>query len=123
MRAVWRTARAAVRRRRLQTLVIALVTLTSTTAIVVALGLVDAASSPFDTAFARQRGPHVVASFDRAKVADGELERAARQSGVAATAGPFPQATVELPRAVMDYGLGSELTVVGRPGPGGPVGR
>ncbi|MDX3644928.1 ABC transporter permease [Streptomyces sp. MB09-02B] len=123
MRAVWRAARAAVRRRRLQTLVIALVTLTSTTAIVVALGLVDAASSPFDKAFSAQRGPHVIAAFDSAKVSDGQLERAARQSGVAATAGPFPQATVELPREVMNYGLGSELTVVGRSDPGGPVGR
>ncbi|MFF6783298.1 FtsX-like permease family protein [Streptomyces sp. NPDC012510] len=123
MRAVWRAARAAVRRRRLQTLVIGLVTLTSTAAIVVALGLVDAASSPFDKAFAAQRGPHVAAVFDAAKVSDGQLTRAARQSGVTATAGPFPQATVELPRGVMDYGLGSELTVVGRSGPGGPVGR
>ena len=64
MRAVWRAARAAVRRRRLQTLVIALVTLTSTAATVVALGLLDAASAPFDKAFGRQRGPHVTAVFD-----------------------------------------------------------
>ncbi|MCC9707749.1 ABC transporter permease [Streptomyces sp. MNU76] len=123
MRAVWRAARAAVRRRRLQTLVIGLLTLTSTTAIVVALGLVDAASSPFDKAFGAQRGPHVVAAFDAAKVSDGQLRRAARQPGVAATAGPFPQATVELPREAMGYGLGSELTFVGRSGPGGPVDR
>ncbi|MGW0843816.1 ABC transporter permease [Streptomyces sp. NPDC002787] len=123
MRAVWRAARAAVRRRRLQTWVIALVTLTSTTAIVVALGLVDAASSPFDKAFGAQRGPHVVAAFDPAKVSDGQLTRAVRQSGVAASAGPFAQASVELPREAMDYGLGSELTVVGRTDPGGPVGR
>ncbi|MFE7840079.1 FtsX-like permease family protein [Streptomyces sp. NPDC057474] len=123
MRAVWRAARAAVRRRRLQTLVIGLVTLTSTAAIVVALGLVDAASSPFDKAFAKQRGPHVIAAFDPAKVSDGQLARAARQSGVAATAGPFAQASVELPREAMNYGLGNELTVVGRAEPGGPVDR
>ncbi|WP_371582679.1 FtsX-like permease family protein [Streptomyces sp. NBC_01314] len=123
MRAVWRAARAAVRRRRLQTLVIGLVTLTSTAAIVVALGLVDAASSPFDRVFGEQRGPHVVAAFDSAKVSDGRLKRAVRQSGVAASAGPFARATVELPREAMNYGLGSELTVVGRGGPGGPVDR
>ncbi|WP_327731177.1 FtsX-like permease family protein [Streptomyces sp. NBC_00487] len=123
MRAVWRAARAAVRRRRLQTLVIGLVTLTSTAAIVVALGLVDAASSPFDKAFGEQRGPHVIAAFDPAKVSDGRLTRAARQSGVAATAGPFAQATVELPREAMDFGLGGELTVMGRSEPGGPVDR
>ncbi|MEI5520127.1 FtsX-like permease family protein [Streptomyces brasiliscabiei] len=123
MSAVWRAAYAAVRRRRLQSLVIALVTLTSTTAIVVALGLVNAASSPFEKAFGAQRGPHVIAAFDSAKVSDGQLTRAVRRSGVAASAGPFAQASVELPREAMDYGLGAELTVVGRAGPGGPVDR
>ncbi|WP_030037623.1 FtsX-like permease family protein, partial [Streptomyces resistomycificus] len=123
MRAVWRTARAAVRRRRLQTLVIALVTLTSTTAIVVALGLLDAATAPFDKAFEKQRGPHVVAAFDPAAVLDAELARAARQPGVEAAAGPFAQAVIELPRGTMDFGLGSDLTIVGRADPAAPVDR
>ncbi|MPY63857.1 ABC transporter permease [Streptomyces spongiae] len=123
MRAVWRAARAAVRRRRLQTVVIALVTLTSTAAMVVALGLVDAASAPFDKAFDRQRGPHVVAAFDPDKASDEQLERTARQPGVEAAAGPFAQATVELPDDAMNFGLGSQITVVGRPGPSGPVDR
>ncbi|MFI6333707.1 ABC transporter permease [Streptomyces sp. NPDC050535] len=124
MRAVWRAARAAVRRRRLQTLVIALVTLTSTGAMVVALGLVDAASAPFDRAFAEQRGPHVVAAFDPAKVSDAQLARAARRPGVEAAAGPFAQATVDLPEGKSDgYALDGTITVVGRSSPGGPVDR
>ncbi|MFE9022799.1 ABC transporter permease [Streptomyces sp. NPDC007808] len=125
MRAVWRAARAAVRRRRLQTLVIALVTLTSTTAMVVALGLIDAASAPFDKTFADQRGPHVVALFDPAKVSDARLAETVRRPGVEAGAGPFAQATVRLPDDTPNFGLGigSEITVVGRAGPGGPVGR
>ncbi|CAL9594082.1 FtsX-like permease family protein [Streptomyces sp. enrichment culture] len=123
MRAVWTAARAAVRRRRLQTLVIALVTLTSSAALVVALGLLDAASAPFDRAFARERGPHVVAAFDPAKVSDDRLKRAAGQPGVEAVAGPFPQAGVELPSRAMEFGLGGEITVIGRAGPGGPVDR
>lgn len=123
MRAVWRAARAAVRRRRLQTLVIALVTLTSTAAIVVALGLVDAASAPFDKAFDKQRGPHVVAAFDPARATDAHLAQAAHRPGVTATAGPFAQATVALPREAMNYGLSSELTIVGRGDPAGPVDR
>lgn len=123
MRAVWRAARAAVRRRRLQTLVIALVTLTSTAAMVVALGLLDAASAPFDKAFAQQRGPHVVAAFDPAEVSDAQLTRAARQPGVQAAAGPYAQATVELPDGSMQFGLGSEITVVGRADPEGAVDR
>ena len=56
--------RAAVRRRRMQTFVIGLVVLLSTTTIVVALALLSATSAPFDRAFARQRGPHAVALFD-----------------------------------------------------------
>ncbi|MDQ1043327.1 ABC transporter permease [Streptomyces sp. V4I2] len=123
MRAVWRAARAAVRRRRLQTLVIALVTLTSTAALVVALGLLDAASAPFDKAFGKQRGAHVAAAFDPARVSDVELARTARQPGVEAVAGPFAQAAVELPRETMNFGLGTDLTVVGRGDPAGPVGR
>lgn len=123
MRAVWRATHAAVRRRRLQTLVIALVTLTSTTAMVVALGLLDAASAPFDKAFAQQRGPHVVAVFDPGKVSDAQLAHAARQPGVADAAGPHAQATVELPDGSMSFGLGTEITVVGRADPDGPVDR
>ncbi|WP_409468816.1 ABC transporter permease [Streptomyces sp. HC307] len=124
MRAVWQAARAAVRRRRLQTLVIALVTLTSTAAMVVALGLLDAASAPFDKAFGKQRGPHVVAAFDPDKVSDAQLTRAVRRPGVEAAAGPFAQATVELPNnGGMNFGLGSEITVVGRADPDGPVNR
>ncbi|WEO99095.1 FtsX-like permease family protein [Streptomyces sp. FXJ1.172] len=123
MRAVWKAARAAVRRRRLQTLVIWLVTLVSTGSIVVALGLVDAASEPFDHVFAAQRGPHVVAEFDPGKVTDAQVQRAAKQPGVEAVAGPFPQATVDIPRSMEELGLGGEITVVGRSGPGGAVGR
>ncbi|MEV6836915.1 FtsX-like permease family protein [Streptomyces sp. NPDC051133] len=123
MRAVWRAARAAVRRRRLQTLVIWLVTLVSTGSIVVALGLVDAASAPFDRVFGAQHGPHVVAEFDPGKVSDAQLERASRQPGVQAVAGPFAQATVSVPRDAAGLGLGGDVRVVGRSGPGGPVDR
>ena len=86
MRAVWRAARAAVRRRRLQTLVIALVTLTSSTALVFALGLLDAASAPFDKAFGAQRGPHMVAVLDPEKVTDERLARVGDHPGVEAMA-------------------------------------
>ena len=124
MRAVWRAARAAVRRRRLQTIVIALVTMASTGAMVVALGLVDAASAPFDKAFAAQRGPHVVAAFVPGKVSDAALRRAAEQPGVEAAAGPFAQATIDdLPRGGDASPLVGAATVVGRSDPEGPVDR
>lgn len=123
MRAVWKAARAAVRRRRLQTLVIWLVTLVSTGSLVVALGLVDAASAPFDHAFGKQHGPHVIAAFDPAGVSDAQLTHAARRPAVEAAAGPFRQASLDLPRDAGNFGLGGEVTVVGRSGPGGPVDR
>jgi putative ABC transport system permease protein len=71
--------------------------------------------------FAQQRGPHVVAAFDPAEVSGAQLTQAAREPGVQAAAGPFAQATVELPDGGMSFGLGSEITVVGRAGsPTGP---
>ncbi|MGW2488312.1 FtsX-like permease family protein [Streptomyces sp. NPDC001606] len=123
MRAVWRAARAAVRRRLLQTLVIWLVTLVSTGSIVVALGLVDAASAPFDHAFGRLHGPHVVAVYDAGKVSDARLAHSARRPGVEAAAGPFAQVTFGIPHGAADFGLGGEITVAGRPGPEAPVDR
>ncbi len=121
MSAVWRAARAAVRRRRLQTGVIGVVVGLSTVMIVVALGLLTAASGPFDQAYARQSGAHLAAAFDRATVSDAQLTAAARRPGVVATAGPFGQATVDV---TIEPGRPPlPLTVVGRADPGGDVDR
>ncbi|RVX44072.1 putative ABC transport system permease protein [Nonomuraea polychroma] len=119
--AVWRVAVAAVRRRRFQSTVLGVVVLCSTVAIVVALGLLEASSAPFDRTFAAQRGPHAVAAFDRATVSDDELTRTAGHPAVEAVAGPFGQAVI----TVVDTGNlpPGPLTVVGRADPGGPVDR
>ena len=122
MSAVWRAARAAVRRRRLQTIVIGVVVGLATTMIVVALGLLTTASGPFEQAYAKQRGAHLVAAFDAKRVSSAQLAEAARRSETAAVAGPFGQAAVDL-----DLGTAARpplsLTVVGRADPGGPVDR
>jgi len=126
MSAVWRAARAAVRRRRLQTVVIGAVVLVSSMALVVALGLLDVASRPFDRLFGQAHGAHVVATFDATKVSGAELARTAHRQGVREAAGPFPEAVVDLPREVASKIPGTApgpLTVVGRAGPGGPVDR
>ncbi|GAA1266601.1 MULTISPECIES: ABC transporter permease [Streptomyces] len=128
MSAVWRASRAAVRRRRLQTSVIGVVVLVSSMALVVALGLLDVASGPFDRLFGQAHGAHVVATFDAAKVSGAELARTAHRSGsgVRASAGPFPQAVVDIPQNAASEmpGMGpGPLTVVGRAKPGGPVDR
>jgi putative ABC transport system permease protein len=119
--AVWLAARAAVRRRRLQTAVVGIVVAVSTTMIGVALGLLAVSSGPFDQAYARQLGAHLAVTYDRAKAPDARLTSAAAWSGVEAAAGPFAQATVEL--TVPDGPRAQPLTVVGRADPGGPVDR
>ncbi|HET6989572.1 MAG TPA: ABC transporter permease, partial [Kribbella sp.] len=119
MSAVWPVSRAAVRRRRMQTTVISVVVLLSTTMIVVALGLLAASSGPFDQAYAKQSGAHLVASYDRSKVSDAQLTEAARSA--AAVAGPFGLATLDLSTTRM--GSPMSLVTVGRADPGGPVDR
>jgi putative ABC transport system permease protein len=123
MSAVWRVARAAVRRRRLQTFVIGVVVLLSTATLVVALGLLDAAAGPFDQAFNRQNGAQITAAFAPAKISDHQLAQTARRPGVEAASGPFGQAVVEVPATAGILSAGRRLTVVGRAGPAGPVDR
>ncbi|MFM9593403.1 ABC transporter permease [Streptomyces scabiei] len=122
MSAVWRASRAAVQRRRLQTFVIGLVVLCSTTTVLLGLGLLTAASAPFDTAFDRQRGAHAVAAFDLEKASRAQLAQTARRPGVEAAAGPFGQTVLEMPDDWLWMSAGS-LAVVGRADPDGPVDR
>ncbi|MGW0885788.1 hypothetical protein [Streptomyces sp. NPDC002671] len=120
MSAVWHAARAAVRRRRLQTVVISLVVLLSTATMVVATGLLDSASSPFDRAFGKQSGAHAVAAFDPATVSTQQLAATGRRPGVEASAGPFGQTSVNVAPGSASFLVGP-LTVVGRADAGGPV--
>ncbi|MGA5699751.1 FtsX-like permease family protein [Peterkaempfera bronchialis] len=122
MSAVWAASRAAVKRRRLQTTAIGLVVLCSTTTVLLALSVLAAVAAPFDSAFTRQRGAHVVATFDAARTSDAQLAATARQPGVQAAAGPFGEAVIELPTEWLGRPPGP-LTVVGRADPGGPVDR
>ncbi|MFZ3495486.1 FtsX-like permease family protein [Streptomyces sp. 5.8] len=122
MSAVWRASRAAVKRRRVQTFVIGLVVLCSTTTVLLALGLLAAASGPFDKAYTAQRGAHTVATYDPAKVSDAQLAQTAHRPGVAAAAGPFRQAVIDVPTDWIGSPPGP-LTVVGRADPAGPVDR
>ncbi|WP_433424794.1 ABC transporter permease [Microtetraspora malaysiensis] len=122
MSAVWQASRAAVKRRRVQTIVIGLVVLCSTMTTVLALTVLTAASSPFDAAFARQRGAHVVATFDAAKTSEAQLTQTVQRPGVQAAAGPFGQAVIEIPQPWLWMAAGP-LQVVGRADPAGPVDR
>ncbi|MFI1992073.1 ABC transporter permease [Actinoplanes sp. NPDC020271] len=109
--------RSGVARRRVQTVVVGLVVLVAVASSVLGGSLLVASSRPFDRAFGQQRGAHLIAQFDAAKVTSSQL--AAPVAGVVAQAGPFPSAAVN----PVD-GQGRALppfTLVGRSGPGGAV--
>jgi putative ABC transport system permease protein len=112
-------------RRRVQMAVIGLVLLVSTGSGVTGLALVMASRSPFDQAFAAQRGAHVTAVVDPARATPAELAATARLPQVSAVAGPFAETAIsaELASAPVNspgQTLGP-LTLAGRSSPGGPV--
>ncbi len=115
---VTRAVRAGLTRRRVQTLVIGVVLLVSTGAAVLALGLIAASSSPFDRAFAAQRGAHLLAVVSPALASPAELAATRRLPQVTAAAGPFAEANVTAEQGGLSLG---PMTLVGRPSAGGPV--
>ncbi|MEU9150450.1 FtsX-like permease family protein [Streptomyces sp. NPDC048417] len=116
MSALVRVVRSGMGRRRTQTLVIALAALLAVTASVLAGALLVASRAPFDKAFARQHGAQLAAQFDARRATSAQAAATARASGVTASSGPFPTATV-----TPDHW--GALSVVGRADPGGPVDR
>jgi putative ABC transport system permease protein len=120
---VARAAAGGVSRRRVQTIVIGLVLLVSTGASVLAVALLADSSSPFDRAFAAQRGAHLVTTVDPARATTAEMAATRRLPDVTAAAGPFGEVTVT-PKAPGLAGGGLIMpptTLVGRASPGGPV--
>jgi putative ABC transport system permease protein len=121
-----RAARGGLSGRRVQTMVIGLVLLISTAASTLALGLLVDSNSPFDKAFAAQHGSEVTASVQASAA---QVAATAHLPGVTAAAGPFPEATIAVtvpltappghsgPSGVFQ----TQLTVVGRSSPAGPV--
>ena len=120
-----RAARSGLSGRRVQTMVIGLVLLISTAASTLALGLLVDSNAPFDHAFAAQHGSEVTATV---QASTAQLAATAHLPGVTAAAGPFPETTIT---ATVPFtpppGQGppgvfqQQLTLVGRPSPGGPV--
>ncbi|PPK68961.1 ABC transporter permease [Actinokineospora auranticolor] len=120
MNAVWRVARAAVRRRMLQTVVIGVVVWVSAATVVMALGLLASSAAPFDRAHDEQRGAHLAAVFDSSAV--DRLAGTSGRAGVEAAAGPYALAGVEAADGG-GFGVAGELTAVGRADPAGAVDR
>jgi putative ABC transport system permease protein len=119
---VARAAAGGLARRRVQTIVIGLVLLVSTGACVLALALVADSSTPFDHAFAAQRGAHVIAVVDPARATTAELAATRRLAEVTAAAGPFAEVTVNPkqsgPGGAFPWG---PMLVAGRAASNGPV--
>jgi putative ABC transport system permease protein len=119
--AVARAVRGGVSRRRVQTFIIGLVLLISVGASVLALALVADSRSPFDHAFAAQRGADVAASVETARATPAALAATTRLGQVTAAAGPFPEVTVTEQIGPGSQGSLPPLTFAGRASPGGPV--
>jgi putative ABC transport system permease protein len=120
---VGRAVRGGVARRRVQTIVIALVLLVSTGAAVLALALVVDSSAPFDHSFAAQRGAHLAAVVDPARATPADLAATTRLKQVTATAGPFAALSIagQLTGQAGPDGSLPPMTLAGRSGPGGRV--
>jgi putative ABC transport system permease protein len=116
--AVLAAARAAMARRRLQTVIVGLVVGISAATAVLAIGLIVVSHGPFDASFAAARGAHVTANFS-ADVAREQLAGTAHASGVDAAAGPFDEVTASV-NGSGDVRLGDGV-IVGRAEQGGGV--
>ncbi|MGW2288439.1 FtsX-like permease family protein [Streptomyces phaeochromogenes] len=113
--ALGRVIRSGVGRRRVQTVVIAVATMMAVASAVVAGSLIVAANAPFDHAFAKQHGAHLTAQFDPAKVTAAQLKATRDQTGVTASAGPYPSTTIQ-PEDSAGLRMPT-LTLVGRSAP------
>jgi putative ABC transport system permease protein len=125
MNAVLTATRSDIRRRKLQTFVIAFVILLSSGAATLALSLLVESDAPYEHAFAQANGAHVVVTYAAHKVGATRLRVTASAPGVTAAVGPWPQVIALYTTGSADQGnqQGGGLFIVGRPGPGGAVDR
>ncbi|MFJ6513571.1 ABC transporter permease [Streptomyces sp. NPDC091406] len=119
MSALGRVVRSGVGRRRVQTLVITLTTMTAVAASVLGGSLLVVSGAPFDAAFAAQNGAHLSVGFDADEVSAARLAESGNAAGVSGAAGPFRTATVTPQPDGTNPGW--PMTVVGRGDPGGEV--
>jgi putative ABC transport system permease protein len=119
MWAVLTQIRAAILRRRAQSATVLVVCLLAGGVSTMAMTLLVRSQQPFDDAFMKARGAHLIFHFDGAKVTAGDLEPAAAASGVTDAGQPLP--TVLVP-----FKKGSEkgkMFLIGRDDAGGAIDR
>jgi putative ABC transport system permease protein len=123
MSAVFRAARGGLGGRKLQAVIIGLVVLVATAASTLALGMLADAHTPFDHAFASQRGADVAVTVDTSVASAAQITAATKVTGVTGVAGPFPMENVNAQVTIPGVGgtQGNPMNFVGRSSPGGPV--
>ncbi len=129
MSAVLTKAIADVRRRRLQTGVILVVTVLSVLAATMALSLLVETNAPYDHAFDQSNGPHLVMIFDGSTASEPQVAATAGTPGVAHAIGPLPMINAQVEFTRQDQGKGPAAAlvigsnIVGRGRPDLPVDR
>ena len=123
MSAVFRAARGGLGGRKLQAVIIGLVVLAATAASTLALGMLADAHSPFDHAFASQKGADVAVTVSTSVSSTAQITAATKVNGVTAVAGPFPTESVNAQVSVPGISgtISNPMNFVGRSSPGGPV--
>src|SRR5262249_36298237 len=123
MSAVFRAARGGLGGRKLQAVIIGLVVLVATAASTLALGMLVDAHSPFDHAFASQKGADVAVTVDTSVASAAQITAATKVKGVTAVAGPFASENVNAQVSMpgINGAVTYPMTFVGRSSPGGPV--
>jgi putative ABC transport system permease protein len=107
------------RRRRLQTVVLAVVLFLGAGAATLALSILVETNEPFDHAFAAANGPHLVIDYDAA-ISDAQLAATTGATGVTASEGPWPVTRADV-SGKHDV-IGNQV-VSGRPTPGDTIDR
>jgi putative ABC transport system permease protein len=119
MRALVTQIAGALRRHRLQALVVVLIVALATGVGTLALAVLNESSAPYTRAFDRYQGAHLTVWFQGSVVTPEQLQATTQLPAVSASAGPWQ--AVEVP---VDFGAQKAIVwVVARPDPGGPVDR
>jgi putative ABC transport system permease protein len=118
MMAVLRVTLSSLRRRKLQTAIVAFIVLLSSLTATLAVTLLVETDAPFDRAFEQTRGAHLYVTFDSTQVPASTVQATGALPVISASAGPWRilPAPISLPG-----GRGDIIPVAGRDQAGGPV--
>jgi len=119
MKPVLRQALGGIRRHRLLTLVVFIISALATTVGAMGGTLLVQTNRPYDHAFDELAGPHLIVTFDASKTTGDAVAATAHLPGVLAAAGPTATANLPVQFGATKFGLGID----GRDDPGGSIDR